>query len=144
MKAIDQLFSLHRQSVQLRSRRAELLAANLANADTPNYKAQDINFEKIMRQTHGTSAHGGGTQSAVPVSTIKMVTTQARHIHPGMLGSNSFDVQYRIPQQSSLDGNTVNTDIEKSEFTENAMRYQISLTFLSKKISGMIRTLKGE
>ena len=143
MNAIDQLFSLHGQSMQLRSRRAELLAANLANADTPNYKAQDINFEKIMRQTHGQK-HGNGAQSATPISSINMVTTQARHIHPGMLGSNSFDVQYRIPQQSSLDGNTVNTDIEKSEFTENAMRYQISITFLSKKISGIIRTLKGE
>ncbi len=131
---INQLFGIHAQSVQLRSQRAELLAANLANADTPNYKARDFDFSAALKDMQGLQNTGA----------VKIAASQAGHIsnNAGVLAANA--IRYRIPEQASLDGNTVDSDHEKSAFTENALRYQISLSILSKRISGFIRTLRGE
>lgn len=131
---IDQLFGIHAQALALRSQRAELLAANLANADTPNYKARDFDFSAALKDAQGLQNIGA----------VKISTSQAGHISIDAGAVPASAIRYRIPEQASLDGNTVDSDHEKSAFTENAVRYQISLSFLSKKISGMIRTLRGE
>ena len=131
---IDQLFGIHAQALSLRSQRAELLAANLANADTPNYKAKDINFAVALKDAQGLQ---------LP-SNVGLKTNQTNHISTGsdVLAVNA--IRYRVPTHASLDGNTVDSDYEKSAFSENSVRYQISLSILSKKISGLVRTLRGE
>ena len=131
---IDKLFGLHAQALTLRAGRSELLATNLANSDTPNYKARDIDFRSALQSAQGV-------QGQAPIQLAK-----SNGMHISQQGDANFNnaIRYRIPTHPSLDGNTVDADREKSAFTENAVRYQISLSFLSKKISGMISTLRGE
>ena len=133
-KPIDQLFGIHAQALTLRAQRAELLAANLANADTPNYKAKDIDFSAVLK----------GAQGSVNQNNIKLSTSASGHIVQDSGAMSPSAIKYRIPTHASLDGNTVDSDLEKSAFSENALRYQISLSMLSKKISGMVRVLRGE
>ena len=128
----DKIFGIHAQALNLRAERAGLLAANLANADTPNFKARDVDFKSIL-----------GTQ--VGANKVVMRTTDVNHQRPaGLGGFNDVTLKYRIPQQPSLDGNTVDEQVEKSEFSSNAVRYMASLKFLENRVSGMIRTLRGE
>ncbi len=131
---INQLFATHEQAIKLRAARSEILATNIANSDTPNYKARDIDFKSAMQ----------ALQQGNSRTNIRLDKSNAMHITNGNNLLSSHAVQYRVPLHSSLDGNTVDSDFEKSAFTENAIRYQFSLNRLSKKISGLIRTLKGE
>ena len=131
---LDNYFGMNAQSVLVRSKRAELLASNIVNADTPNYKARDLDFKKILN-------------SSIETRDVKPVSTRATHAaHFTVNDSNNFSLQtkYRIPVQPSLDGNTVDSHVEKSNFAENAVRYQISLSMLDTKIQGLISTLRGE
>ena len=126
--SIDRVFGVHAQALELRARRGELIASNLANADTPNYKARDLDFRHALENAE--SATG-------------MRSTHAAHItHAGAGGAAS--TLYRVPNQSSLDGNTVDTQLEKAKFSENAVRYQTTLRFLNGKISGLMKAIKGE
>lgn len=126
--SIDQLFGVHAQALQLRARRGELIASNLANADTPNYKARDLDFRHALDNAQSATA---------------MQATHASHItHANPSGHTS--TLYRVPNQSSLDGNTVDTQLEKAKFSENAVRYQTTLRFLNGKISGLMKAIKGE
>ncbi len=115
----------------LRSRRAEVLANNLANADTPGFKARDMDFSSALKEASKTA--------------IQLKTTSSGHISNATLAtSNSEDLMYRVPTQPSLDGNTVETHVEQAEFSENAMRYQATLTFLNGRIKSLKGALKGE
>lgn len=131
---IENLFGVHEQAITLRAARSEMLAANLANSDTPNYKAKDIDFKSAFE-----SFQGGQLQSS-----IKLAKSSSQHFSSDLNGIASQAIRYRVPSHASLDGNTVDSDFEKSAFTENAIRYQASLSILGKKISGLIRTLRGE
>ncbi len=126
---LDNVFGIHEEALRLRSRRSEVLAANLANADTPGYKARDFDFEAMLRK-----------EVRQPV---RLAATHGRHIRSdqGMVASTQLG--YRIPQQPSLDGNTVEVEREQTEFSANAMRYQASLRFLDSKIKGLLRAIKG-
>ena len=127
---MDRLFGIHEQSMLLRSQRTTILASNLANVDTPNYKARDIDFKSVLETQQSTSS-------------MRINRTNNRHLsQPGSVSHASL--QYRVPLQSSLDGNTVDNHIEQGKFTDNAIHYQASLQFLSGRINGMIRALKGE
>ncbi len=133
MNTLDNYFGLNAQSVLARSKRAEILASNIINADTPNYKAKDLDFGSIL--------------SANKKTTIKPVSIHASHSsHITNGSSDSFNVhtKYRIPEHASLDGNTVDSHVEKGKFAENSVRYQISLSMLNNKIQGLINNLKGE
>ena len=125
----DNALGLHPQALALRGKRTEVLAANLANADTPGYKAQDLDFRSVLKKVQPRPA--------------TMEATQALHIQQPrqMLGAA---LQFRIPNQPSLDGNTVETHIEQSKFTENAMQYQASLRFVNGRVSSLLTALKGE
>jgi len=127
---IDNYLAPHANALNVRSQRARLLADNLANADTPNYKAKDIDFRSALQQA---SQKNG----------FRPETTHQAHI-PLQSGPASGTVQYRIPLQASLDGNTVDPEVENGKFADNAVRYQASLEFLNKRISGLIRTLRDE
>lgn len=125
---IDRAFGVHAEALQLRARRGELLASNLANADTPNYKARDLDFRNALSDAQSATA---------------LATTHAGHM-PVQGGNGGVQTLYRVPGQSSLDGNTVDTQIEQTKFAENAVRYRTSLRFLSGKISGLMTAIKGE
>jgi flagellar basal-body rod protein FlgB len=125
----DNAFGNHPLALRLREQRSELIAANLANADTPNYKARDLDFQSVLK----------GVQSPA----VNLSVTQPAHLtsanHP--LGG---EPKYRIPAQSSLDGNTVDSEQEQVRFAENALQYQATLQFLSGKIAGLKSAIKGD
>jgi flagellar basal-body rod protein FlgB len=130
---LDSALGLHAAALSLRARRAELLAANLANADTPGFKAKDIDFKAVLarQETNG--------------SAVGLATTDAVHIATKSAGGVlSTDLQYRIPNQPSLDGNTVDAHLEKAAFAENALQYQTSLLLLDRKIRGLMTAVRGE
>ncbi|MDB5683812.1 MAG: flagellar biosynthesis protein FlgB [Sphingomonas bacterium] len=114
----DQLFGIHGASLALRSQRLAMLASNIANAATPNYKARDIDFTKALDLA---TAQGKGADAAARES-----------------------VAYRVPLQSSLDGNTVELSTEQTEFAENAVQYRTTLSFLEGRIATVMQALRGE
>ena len=125
-------FGIHDSALALRAYRAELLAGNLANADTPNYKARDIAFKTVLDQI--------GTPGSFP----GLATTHARHLATGSTGIWGVEPGYRIPDQAAVDGNTVDTHVEKAVFLENALRYQASLTFLGGRIRSIRAAVRQE
>lgn len=126
----DNLFGIHERALELRSRRAEVLAANLANADTPGYKARDFDFKTLLNSEMDT--------------TTRLRTTDSRHIQAESGTVPPSQLLYRVPTQPSLDGNTVDTEHEHVAFGTNAVEYQASLSFINSKISGIRKALKGE
>lgn len=134
MNTLDNYFGLNAQSMLVRSKRAEILASNIINADTPNYKSKDIDFNEVLNA------------NIVKTSNKPVSINMTHNAHIGIDNGNNFSLQtkFRIPEHSSLDGNTVDAHVEKSKFAENSVRYQISLSMLNNKIQGLISTLRGE
>ncbi len=131
----ESIFGIHERAVFVRAQRSEVLANNLANADTPNFKARDVDFRKAISE-----AQSGEDRRFKP----DMQRTNSRHLE-GFAEMNTADfLRYRMPTQPALDGNTVETHIEKTKFTENAMQYQASLEFIDSRIQGIRGALKGE
>ncbi len=119
------------RALGVESQRMQILASNLANSDTPNYKAKDINFAAAMQ-----AAQSGMQQSAVR-------QTQPDHLS-GLPPAPPVDViEYRIPTQPSVDGNTVDQQVEEAAFSRNAMNYQATLTFLGNSIKNLMTAVKG-
>jgi len=127
----DSALGIHTEALQIRSQRAELLASNLANADTPNYKARDIDFQTALKMA--------STGQSEPIK-----ATHKNHFSTS--GGESFSpaLQYRQSMQDSLDGNTVDEQIEQSQFMQNAVQYQASLEFLGGKFRSIRSAIKGE
>ena len=128
MKGIADTLGLHSAALVLRNKRNMILASNISNAATPNFKARDINFEQEMAKAQSTGP---------------MTTTHTQHI-PISMAAPCKDILYRQSVNASMDGNTVELAVEQLEFSENAMRYQTSLTFLNNKIAGLMSAIKGE
>lgn len=123
---------IHEKALYVRTVRAEVLANNLVNADTPNFKARDIDFKSALNsQMPGQSASQG------------MVATNSRH-----MGGSSQPFQpellYRTPLQPSLDGNTVEEQVEMSRFSKNMMDFQASFQLLNSKFKGLTNAIKGD
>jgi flagellar basal-body rod protein FlgB len=137
---IDNFLSVHADALKLRSQRTNILASNIANADTPNYKARDLVFAEVLKQSNLPNAH---SRSKLPLSE-SLHTTNSGHIKTRSSSGHSAPVMYRNPEQASLDGNTVDKDLEQARFAENTVRYQASLQFINSRVSGLIRTLRGE
>jgi flagellar basal-body rod protein FlgB len=125
---IRQHFGIHDDALALRSKRNNILASNIANAATPHFKARDVDFEATL---------------AKAMSNGPLATTNARHVSRGS-NLNADQLQYRDPVNPSLDGNTVELAVEQMQFSENVVRYQTSLTFLNRKVSGLLSAIKGE
>lgn len=121
--------SQHENSLKFRAMRSKVLASNIANADTPNYKARDIEFGSALKR----AASG----------MMNMTTTSALHKQSWQSGGSDFHTAYRVPQQPSLDGNTVETDVEQAKFAENALQYRASLAFLDGSIRSIKFAIKG-
>ena len=132
-KLIDTALGIHPRALSIGARRLETLAANMANADTPHYKARDVDFRNALSDALTDSA----ARSGGPLR-----TTDARHI-PADSGA-AAELLYRVPNQPSLDGNTVDTQMEQAAFSEAAVRYQASLDFLAGRIDGLRKALRGE
>jgi len=131
---LDSYLGVHATALQLRSQRTELLAANLANVDTPNYRARDIDFKSALAAASGNK--GGG---------VHMSTTSAGHIGAASPnGTPTPELKYRTPLAPSLDGNTVDAQLEQSAFAENSVRYQATLTFVSAKFRSLMTAITGQ
>jgi len=131
------LFGIHAQALVLRSYRAEILASNLANANTPHFKARDIDFNGILEQQIN------GNDEMIGRS---LTLTNPAHIpdYENARSGIKADLLYRQPGQPSLDGNTVNSQTENSEFLNNSIRYQASLEFINSRVRSLLGALKGE
>ncbi|OZB59669.1 MAG: flagellar basal-body rod protein FlgB [Lysobacterales bacterium 14-68-21] len=123
---LDNLFGIHTQALGLWQRRSEVLASNLANADTPGYKARDIDFRAALEQASGQS-DGQLPLSAPSAGQIDPVAQQADKL------------LWRNPSQPSMDGNTVDEQVEQANFAANGVHYQASLAFITAQIR-MLRT----
>ena len=128
----DNVFGINEQALRLRQQRTELLASNLANAETPNYKARDIDFRAAM------------TGATAQQSSMGMAKTHHGHLAGFDQGDGAGLVQYRMPTQPSLDGNTVEAHIEQTLFTDNALQYQTTLEFIDSRIQRIKGALRGE
>ena len=123
---LDHALSFQQQALGLRSFRQQVLAGNIANADTPNYKARDFEFSKVLK----------ATVAGRPGENLPLAVTSMRHIQAGA-ANGPTRLMYRVPAQDSADGNTVDMDVERAQFSENAVQYEAGLTF----ITGQIKTL---
>lgn len=134
---MDSIFGIHEQALSVRKERQNIIANNLANADTPNFKARDVDWRKEMQAAQDTFGQS--------VNKPDMKTTHSRHIAGFAESTSTQDyLKYRQPTQPSLDGNTVEAHIEKAQFMENAMQYQATLEFMNGRINGIRGALKGE
>ena len=132
--SFDKAFGIHQYTIGARSARAEVLAANIANADTPGYKARDLDFSAALEQAQSRTQSG-----------FALATSDARHIQGGSSSSLAGNVKYRVPNQPDTgDGNTVDVQQERSSFMENGLEYQASLEFLNSRISGLLKAIKGD
>ena len=109
----DAAFGIHEKALLYRGERSAVIANNIANADTPNFKARDLNFMDALRAQQSMSEISG-------------------------------DLLYEVPTQPNIDGNTVETQIEQAKFSENAMQYQASLTFLNSKMKNLMSAIRGD
>ena len=128
----DSYLGVHEPALHLQSRRAEVLASNLANLDTPGYKARDIDFKSAL---HMSDTDGMPLQS--------MQTTNALHMQPEEMAAG-YELAYRNPYQPSLDGNTVEHQVELAAYSDNAMRYLASLRFINGKFNTLVTAIKGQ
>ncbi|ABZ78787.1 flagellar basal-body rod protein FlgB [Shewanella halifaxensis HAW-EB4] len=112
---LDAALGIHPHTLDFRVERSKMLAGNLANAETPGYKARDLDFKSVMLQ-----------------------------INSGMSPDRSYQASYRVPYQTSADQNTVELGKEQARYSQNAMDYQTSLTFLNMKISGLRTAIEGQ
>ena len=130
--SFERAFSIHDDALLLRGRRSSILASNIANADTPNYKARDVDFNAVLR-----NASKQQTDRVVLAGTHRdHMAPRASLVQPALL--------YRNPLHPSLDGNSVDSHVEQSKFAENALMYQTSFTFLNGKVQGLMKALTGE
>ncbi len=121
---LDEALRFQQTALNLRAARQELLASNIANADTPNYKAKDVNFATALQNAMA------GTAPALPAAQTSPMHLQG-NTDQAIMGS---PVMYRVPAQPSADGNTVDMDVERTQFTDNALRYEASVSFVSDEL----------
>lgn len=126
---------IHEHALELRTKRAEVLANNIANADTPGFKARDIDFHSLLKQQ---------TQGMAAGDSLKLSTTNGKHLPVNNDPFASDSLLYRMPSQPSIDGNTVDSQTEKAEFMKNTLDYQSSFQFLSSRFKSLSNAIKGE
>jgi flagellar basal-body rod protein FlgB len=170
---LDEEFRFQETALRLRAQRQQLLASNIANADTPHYKARDVDFAKALQNALGggdakapaasagaTSTSAAGTGNAgnandaqsIPADMFKqvaMLKTDANHMSvtnaadvPGTIGG--LVPQYRSTIQGSVDDNSVDMDMERNQFTDNALRYEASVTIMTAEMKQMLTAIQGQ
>ncbi|MCO6055417.1 flagellar basal body rod protein FlgB [Pseudomonas sp. MOB-449] len=132
--SFEKALGIHQQALSFRAQRGEVLANNIANADTPNYKARDLDFASVLAQQSEKAASGS----------FQATRTNEQHIAAEGFDMADASLKYRIPFQAAIDQNTVDAQLEQSNYTENAMQFQASFTFLNSKFKGLMNALRGE
>lgn len=128
--SFEKAFGIHPQSLEVRSQRAEIIAGNIANADTPGYKARGMDFQAALAQASQKQQSSG------------MTRTNEKHFDTRMELNNG--VGFRVPDQPDTgDGNTVDAQVERNLYLENSMQYQASIQFLNGKIKGLKKAITG-
>lgn len=133
MDKLDAALNFNREALNLRAQRQEVLASNIAHADTPNYKARDIDFSSRLTEA---VERGRASQS------MTMAVTSSRHMRAEAQAMPDQDLLYRVPNQSSIDGNTVEMDVERINFADNALRYESNLTVIGSKIKTLMSAVQ--
>ncbi|MDT8893237.1 flagellar basal body rod protein FlgB [Halomonas sp. I1] len=133
---LDAAFNFHQQALSLRHERQQVLASNIANADTPGYKARDMDFTSALERA---MQRGGGSGEG-----LALEQTSSRHLAGQASALPRGDLLYRVPDQPSLDGNTVDMDRERAQFADNSVRYQAALTFIGRRIQGLKSAMQPE
>ena len=132
---LDTYLGVAAQALKVQGKRMEVLADNLANVDTPNYKARDIDFKAAL------------AQAGSPNAPLPLATTTPGQIG-GASGSGDADMsgalKYRVPLAPSLDGNTVDAQLEQAAFADNTVRYQATITFLNSSLKGLLTAITGQ
>ena len=129
MSVFDGIFGVHEQALKMRQSRLELLASNMANADTPNFKAKDLNFQKAMDET---------------LRSFDVDVSRTHNTHMSTTKNTALHTVYRTPLNAAADGNTVDMHYEQAEFGKEAMRYTATMQFLEGRVSSIRRALRGE
>ncbi|WP_312905248.1 flagellar basal body rod protein FlgB [Stutzerimonas nitrititolerans] len=132
--SFDKALGIHEKALGFRAQRAEVLANNIANADTPNYKARDLEFSSVL------AAHAAKSQQG----SFGVNLTNEKHIAAEGLEIADPSLRFRTPHHASLDQNTVDLQIEQSTYAENAIDFQASFTLLNSKFKGLMSALRGE
>ena len=127
MDVFSNAFGIHERALAVRSQRMEVLARNIANADTPNYKAQDVDFKAMLKEA----------------KTEYLTATNPKHFG-GLQEAPDNGMRYRTPFNSSFDGNTVEIGVEQAAFSQNATDFQTSLTFVNMKLKGLAKAISGQ
>jgi flagellar basal-body rod protein FlgB len=128
---LDNVFGLSGQALGLWQQRSETIASNIANADTPNYKARDVDFRSALQQASGDSPN------------LQLATPSEGQIGGDNSTVSTDDVKYRVPLQPSMDGNTVDAQVEQSQFASNMVHYQASLSFINSSIQSLRLAING-
>ena len=130
---LDNELRFHQTALNARAYRQQVIASNIANADTPNFKARDLDFREALK-----GALGGGTAN------LDLRTTHAAHLPGAVATPMAAALKFRNEEQGAVDGNTVNMDVERSAFAENAVQYQASVTFINGLLRSMQMAVQGQ
>ena len=134
---LDNQFRFHQAALNVQAYRQQLLSSNIANADTPHFKARDIDFRSVLGKVlSGARMEGSGS--------LALATTQPAHIEGGEADPLMGATLYRTELQSSVDGNTVNMDVERAAFTENSVHYEASVMFINGLVRSMQSAISGQ
>ncbi len=129
MRILEGSLGMHEQALAVRSRRLEVLARNIANADTPNYKAQDLDFKHVLSRLEDEPS--------------ALSATHPLHFTAGET-AGSDGLRFRVPFNTSMDGNTVELSVEQAHYGKAASDYQATLSFLENRVSGIRKALRGD
>ncbi len=132
--SFDRALGIHEQALGFRAQRAEVLANNIANADTPHFKARDLEFASVLAEQSAKSQRGQ----------VSLNRTNSQHIPADGIAMGEASLAYRTPFQPSIDQNTVDLQIEQSNYAENSVQFQASFTLLNSKFKGLVNALRGE
>ncbi len=128
MTIISDAYGIHERALGARAQRLELLAANIANAETPKFKAKDIDFKQVLREVQKDSIN----------------TTQRHHVIVQQNDDHPDGIKYRIPLNAGADGNTVEMSVEQAQYGKAAADYRATLMFIENRTSSIKRALRGE
>lgn len=138
LNKLDDALSFHQTALRVRGQRQELIAANIANADTPNYKARDIDFKSAMQ----------AATAGISRETFNTAKTSGRHLDgvpsKGVSSGAPGEPLFRPIIQGSVDGNTVDMDVERNQFVDNGIRYEASLTMINAQLKKMLAAIQGQ
>jgi flagellar basal-body rod protein FlgB len=132
LQGINKELGFFQNALDLRSMRQQLLASNIANADTPNYKAVDMDFGKELARVQGMQQ-----------GNLALKETAGNHLQPGKANPLNARAMYRTGVQPSIDGNTVDMDVERANFSDNAIHYEADIAFISAQLKTLIAAIQA-